>query len=133
LRPAYRLDLEDSATGMKFSAVVVHLKSMRGGPASTSPVRYQQCQIIQQVLGTDPVIIAGDWNCFVNNTHDMDPLTTNGYKVVNPGDSTSTQKMGGRLDCFVTSNITVKLGRYQVRNFWKNQTIGRAFSDHGLL
>jgi hypothetical protein len=134
LRPAYRLDLEDSTTGLKFSAVVVHLKSMRGGPAATAPVRYQQCQILQGLLGNDAVVSAGDWNTFLNNTKDTDPLTNNGHKLVNPGDSTSTQSMGGRLDGYFHANIAgVKLGRYQVRNFWKNKTIGRAFSDHGLV
>lgn len=33
LRPALCADVEDTATGEKFTLVVVHLKSMRGGPA----------------------------------------------------------------------------------------------------
>jgi hypothetical protein len=51
LRSAYRLDLEDTVTGIKFSVVVVHLKSMRGGEAKTSPVRRQQAVELVKSLG----------------------------------------------------------------------------------
>lgn len=134
LRPAYRLDLEDKTTGYKFSVVVVHLKSMRGGPKVTAPVRYQQCQIIAQVLGSSKeIILAGDFNTFLNNTTDTQPLTQAGFKLVFPGDNTSTQSMGGRLDGFFTYQLTAKLGFYQIRNWWKNKKLGRSLSDHGLL
>jgi len=134
LRPAYRLDLEDATSGVKFSAVVVHLKSMRGGPAVTSPVRYQQLDILVKLLqGVSPVIISGDFNCFLDNTTDTQPLTNGGYKLVYPNDHTSTQQMGGRLDGYFTYQLTQKLGRYQIRPFWKNKQIGRAFTDHGLV
>ncbi|MBX9691150.1 MAG: hypothetical protein K2Z81_02130, partial [Cyanobacteria bacterium] len=69
LRPGYRIDLEDTVTGEKFSATVVHLKSMRGGPKVTSPVRYQQCQKLANNLGTAyKGVIGGDFNTFLDNT-----------------------------------------------------------------
>ncbi|HEY9759960.1 MAG TPA: hypothetical protein V6C97_32675 [Oculatellaceae cyanobacterium] len=51
LRSAFRLDLEDTKTGIKFSVVVVHMKSMRGGEAKTSPVRTQQSIELVRCLG----------------------------------------------------------------------------------
>jgi hypothetical protein len=51
LRSAFRLDLEDTTTGIKFSVVVVHLKSMRGGEPKTAPVRTKQCQELVKSLG----------------------------------------------------------------------------------
>jgi hypothetical protein len=52
LRSAYRLDLEDTKTGIKFSVVVVHMKSMRGGEGKTAPVRTQQSIELVRCLGT---------------------------------------------------------------------------------
>jgi hypothetical protein len=52
LRSAFRLDLEDTTTGIKFSVVVVHLKSMRGGEAKTDPVAIQQCKELVKSLGS---------------------------------------------------------------------------------
>ena len=67
LRPAFRLDLEDTVTGDKFAVVVVHLKSMRGGPQVSGKVRYQQCAIMATKLGKGFVgVIAGDWNTFLD-------------------------------------------------------------------
>jgi hypothetical protein len=51
LRSAFRLDLEDTVTGIQFSVVVVHLKSMRGGEAKTDPVAMQQCKELVKSLG----------------------------------------------------------------------------------
>ncbi len=133
LRPAYRLDLEDTVTGDKFSVVVVHLKSMRGGPKVTSPVRYQQCQKIATALGSAfKGVVGGDWNTFLDNTTDTDPLTQAGWKLIHPNDKTATQSMGSRLDGFFRLTLT-GLGRLKVRNFWKNTKIGRNLSDHGVL
>ncbi len=134
LRPAYRLDLEDTISGVKFSAVVVHLKSMRGGPASTGKVRYQQMQYLASDLGSGfSGIISGDFNTFLDNTSDTDPLTKAGFKLVNPTDHTTTQSMGGRLDGFFHLGLKMALGKYQVRPFFKNPLITRGLSDHGLL
>ncbi len=134
LRPAFRLDLEDTVTGVKFSAVVVHLKSMRGGPSVTSKVRYQQMQYLASDLGSNfSGIISGDFNTFLDNTNDTSPLVNLGFKLVNPTDHTTTQSMGGRLDGFFHLGLTSALGRYQVRPFFKNPLITRGLSDHGLL
>lgn len=134
LRPGFAIQFEDTVSGLKFWACVFHLKSMRGGPAATAPIRYQQCQLIAKRLqGRTNVILGGDWNCFLNNTTDTQPLTQAGCKLVYPNDSTSTQVMGGRLDGFFTYQLSVKLGAYKVRNFWKIKALGRSLSDHGLL
>ncbi len=51
LRPAMVVVLEDTWSGLVFKCVVNHLKSMRGGPAATAPVRYQQCVEIVKAHG----------------------------------------------------------------------------------
>jgi hypothetical protein len=136
LRSALVLTLEDTVTKFRFTAIVVHLKSMRGGPAVTDPIRYQQCQILAQKLqaaGLTNVVLGGDWNFFVNTGTCAQPLTQIGAKLVYPNDATSTQAMGGRLDAFYTYQLACKLGAYKVRNWWKIKVLGRSFADHGLL
>ena len=134
LRPAFRVDLQDTATGEKFSAVTVHLKSMRGGPEATAPVRTEQAQRLANVLGTDfSGIVAGDWNTFLDKSHELDPLIKAGFKVLNPTDGTSTQSMGGRLDGFLYKNLQGTMSNPEVRPFFKNPLITRGLSDHGLL
>jgi hypothetical protein len=51
LRPAFVVIFEDLWSGVIIKAVVNHLKSMRGGPKLTSPVRYQQCVEIVKAHG----------------------------------------------------------------------------------
>ncbi len=159
LRPAYVCVFEDNWSGVIIKAMVVHLKSMRGGAKLTSPVRYQQCVEIvnahgpatqgikpalknpqtrntwrNQVYGRGfldhggttyymPLcvlpeserklalperikrgitVMAGDWNTFLNQTRDLDPLINAGYQIVNPTDATPTHSMGGRLDGAIT-------------------------------
>lgn len=134
LRPAYLLELKDRTSGEVVNVVVVHLKSMRGGPAQTGPIRYKQAQELVKWLGPDfKGIVAGDFNCFLNNTNDMDPLKNHGLKLVYPNDTTSTQSMGGRLDGFYVMGIKHKIGNYRVRSIWKNKIFGRGFSDHSFL
>jgi hypothetical protein len=134
LRPAFRVDLQDTATGEKFSAVTVHLKSMRGGPEATAPVRTEQARVLADVLGKKfSGIIAGDWNTFLDKTHELDPLIKAGFKIANPGDATSTQSMGGRLDGFLYRDLPWSMSNPEVRPFFKNPLITRGLSDHGLL
>lgn len=134
LRPAFRVDLQDTATGEKFSAVTVHLKSMRGGPEQTAPVRTEQAQRLATVLGPNfSGIIAGDWNTFLNNSKELKPLTDAGFKILNPTDATSTQAMGGRLDGFLYKNLPWMMSNPEVRPFFQNPKITRGLSDHGLL
>lgn len=133
LRPAYRLDVEDTATGDEYAAVVVHMKSMRGGPASTAPVRRQQAKKLVEVLGEDFVgFICGDWNSHLDNPSvtDNDPLKQAGFKLVGPKDKTPTHIMKSRLDGFFVMNFG-KVGRLQVFNFWRE--LGRDLSDHGTV
>jgi hypothetical protein len=85
LRPAFVIQVKDKVSGVKTWRVVVHLKSMRGGPARTEPVRFQQFQILAKRLGT--------------------PVT--GCKPL--------------------------LGDYRLLQIFKNPTIGRGLSDHGIL
>lgn len=133
LRPAFRLNLRDTATGEEFAAVVNHLKSMRGGPKVTGPVRRQQCKKIAEALGPDFVgLVGGDWNTHLGNTTDTDPLTNAGFKLVCPNDRTATQSMGSRLDGYFKLNAG-HVGRMRVFNFWKNTKITRALSDHGVV
>jgi len=132
LRPAFRLDLEDTATGEQFAAVVVHLKSMRGGPAVSGKVRSQQCAIMVKKLGTNfKGVIAGDWNTFIDRPSDLQPLLNAGYKIIFPNDTQGTHAMGSRLDAFVKLNFG-PIGNLSVRQFYANPQITRAFSDHAL-
>ncbi len=132
LRPAFRLDLEDTATGEQFAAVVVHLKSMRGGPAVSGKVRVQQCAIIVKELGPKfSGVIAGDWNTFIDRPQDLQPLLNAGYKIIYPNDTQGTHAMGSRLDAFVKLNFG-PIGNLSVRQFYANPAITRAFTDHAL-
>lgn len=133
LRPLYVLELEDSVTGETFDMGVVHLKSMRGGQKVTSVVRRRQCDIIQNVLGSGfKGIVGGDWNFFVSdpNVTDGEPLVLNGFSLVAPNDQRGTHSMGGRIDAFYAKNMTLKIALYDVRDFFRNPNVTRAFSDH---
>lgn len=52
LRPAMTITLQDKVTRVIFTAVVVHLKSMVGGPWWTGVVRFKQCVKLIRHLGT---------------------------------------------------------------------------------
>jgi len=135
LRPAFRLNLEDTVSGEKFSVVVVHLKSMRGGPAVSGKVRYQQCVIMVKVLGSDFTgFITGDFNMLLDQAaagkiNDLDPLLKAGYQLLNPKDTSATHSGGSRLDGYVVLNFS-KLGTLAVHAFFSDPTIGRSFTDH---
>jgi hypothetical protein len=134
LRPAFRVDLQDTATGQKFSAVTVHLKSMRGGPEQTAPVRTEQAARLAADLGPKfSGVVAGDWNTFLDKTHELDPLIKAGFEIVNPGDHSSTQAMGGRLDGFLIKDMPGKMTNPEARPFFQNPLITRGLSDHALL
>lgn len=135
LRPALCADVEDTANGEKFTLVVVHLKSMRGGAKVTAAVRYRQCDVLQKKLGTKFIgYVAGDWNLILDdaNVTDADPLKNNGYFLVYPNDHVGTHAMGSRIDGFFRRDIPHKVGLYQVRQYWTYPGIGRNFSDHAL-
>ena len=133
LRPAFRLDFTDTATGKDASAVVVHLKSMRGGPEQTAPVRTMQAAVLAQVLGPNfKGIVGGDFNTFLDRTKEMDPLVKGGFKLLNPNDTGSTQAMGGRLDGFYVKGMEGFSDPASIP-FWKNPKITRGLSDHALL
>lgn len=137
LRPAFQLNLEDTATGEKFSVVVVHLKSMRGGPAVSGKVRYQQCALMVKALGPNFTgLITGDFNMLLDKAgagliNDLDPLLKAGYVLLNPTDTSATHSGGSRLDGYVVLNFS-KLGNLAVHAFFSDATIGRSFSDHAF-
>lgn len=133
LRPAFRLDFTDTASGKDASAVVVHLKSMRGGPEQTAPVRAAQAAVLAQVLGPNfKGIVGGDFNTFLERSKDMDPLVKAGFKLLNPNDTNSTQAMGGRLDGFYVKGME-GFSDPSTIPFWKNKLITRGLSDHALV
>ncbi len=133
LRPAFCLDLQDTVSGVKFTAVVVHMKSMRGGEGQTGPIRYKQFDLLQKALGTDAeVVILGDMNCKLPGTNDIKPLLNAGYKLLNPKSTVATQSMGSRIDGFFWLKLPGKLGKYAVRAIFENKVFGRGFSDHGV-
>ncbi|MBY0549670.1 MAG: hypothetical protein K2W95_20500 [Candidatus Obscuribacterales bacterium] len=136
LRPALRVDVRDKTTGETFSVVCLHLKSMRGGPAVTAAVRYKQLDILQQLLGLNfKGIVGGDLNFILDDPKlkDGDPLKNNGYTLFMPSDHTATQSMGSRIDGWFLKGMTRALLFYQVRAFFRDPNVTRAFSDHALL
>ncbi|MBX9572080.1 MAG: hypothetical protein K2X77_24520 [Candidatus Obscuribacterales bacterium] len=133
LRPAYRLDLRDKTTGEEFSVTVVHLKSMRGGPQATSAIRYKQLDILQKLLGPNyKGFVFGDMNYILTDKTltDGDPLLKNGFTMLAPNDKTPTQSMGSRIDGWFFKNLSRQFKLYQVRRFYANPLITRAFGDH---
>ncbi len=133
-RPALRIDFTDKATNEKSSAIVVHLKSMRGGVERTSQVRFDQSNLLANDLEPDfKGIISGDFNTFLDNTHDTKPLYDKGFKLAFSGDHQSTQQMGGRLDGFFLKGIDTTPQNYLVTPFFKDPLITRGLSDHALV
>lgn len=137
LRPALRLDLYDPLGDVSFSVVVVHLKSMLGGPEATSKIRIEQLSKLIHCLGTatDCLLVLGDFNCYLNDTSDTRPLTGDGYVLQNRLDQSATHHLGRRLDGLFHKNMppTMRLSSYHIHNFWHNRLIGCSLSDHGLL
>lgn len=134
LRPAYRVDLKDKTTGVEFSVTVVHLKSMRGGPAATSAIRYKQLEILARLLGPNySGFVVGDLNFILTDKtlKDSEPLKNAGYELFMPGDTTGTHAMGSRIDGWFHKNLARKFTAYKVRRFFANPQITRAFTDHG--
>lgn len=134
LRPVLVLELEDTSaeadpSDKDFKAAVVHLKSMRGGEATTAAVRYQQCQIIAQKL-TGKVIIGGDWNMKLPGVKDYSSMTSAGWLLVDPGDSRNTHIMGSRLDAFFTLKFVTQLKGIKLLDWFSDATIGRGLTDH---
>lgn len=135
LRPAYRIKLKDTTTGEEEEHVVVHLKSMRGGPKATAAVRYKQLQVLEGLLGANfDGMVAGDMNFILDDptVTDGDPLKTNGYSLIAPNDHTATQSMGSRIDGYFGKGNKGKVKFYQVRAYWRHPKVTRAFSDHAL-
>lgn len=133
LRPALRVDLEDTYSLEKFSVVVLHLKSMRGGPKVTSVVRHKQLDVLTQCLGANYVgFVGGDMNFPLDdpNFKDGDPLYNDGYTLVAANDHTGTQSMGSRIDGFFVKGLKLKVQFYEVFAFFLNPKVTRAFSDH---
>jgi hypothetical protein len=135
LREAVCVEVEDVSNGERHVLVVVHLKSMRGGPAVTAKVRYRQCELLEQKLGANfSGYIAGDWNLILDDPKvtDADPLKNAGYALVFPNDHSATHAMGSRIDGFFKRGIKHKVGNYQTRQYWTYPGVGRNFSDHAL-
>jgi exonuclease III len=137
LRPALRVDLIDKQSDMSLSIITVHLKSMLGGVLHTSPIRLEQLKRLMIALENSPTptLIAGDFNCFLDTSDDINPLLNNGFSMVNRNNHTVTQSSGGRLDGLFYRNLAAqfKPKHYGIRNFWLNNVLGRSISDHGLL
>jgi hypothetical protein len=130
LRPAFQVNVKDTTTGAEFWGCAVHLKSMRGGPVTSGAVRHQQCAIMAKKL-TGSGIVGGDMNCLMPNISDIDPLLQAGFVLACP--STTTQSMGGILDGFFQLKMPKNLGTVELLAWFKDPTIGRGLTDHGML
>jgi hypothetical protein len=136
LRPAFRLDLEDTVSGHKFSVVVLHLKSMRGGPQVTAVVRYKQFALLVQDLGPNFCgIVGGDLNYKIDDPscREGDPMIQAGYTLLAAGDHSATQIMGSRIDGFFYKGLPVGIDYYKVVAYFNNPSLKRSFTDHGTL
>lgn len=139
LRPVYIVDLEDTSPEPDPSddkvqwAGAVHLKSMRGGAATTAAVRYQQCQIIANKLKSGKGWLGGDWNMILPGVNDYQPMKQAGWLLVDPGDSRATHIMGSRLDALFTFGLSSVLKGIAVLDWFADPTIGRGLTDHAGL
>ncbi len=139
LRPVHGVDLEDTANvpvdEKKFWEAVHHAKSMRGGAVTSGVVRYQQNDIIaRDRKGKGRGTIGGDFNTLLGTPagdKDISPLISAGFKLVDPGNTQSTQSMGGRLDAEFTLDFSTKLKIEELFAWFKDATIGRGLTDHG--
>lgn len=136
LRPAFRLDLEDTVSGERFSVVVLHLKSMRGGPQVTANVRYRQFALLVQDLGPNFCgIVGGDLNYKIDDPscREGDPMVQAGFQLLAPGDHSATQIMGSRIDGFFYKGMKSGIDYYKVVAYFLNPNLKRSFTDHGTL
>jgi hypothetical protein len=145
LRPAYRIDVEDTVTGKKYILIVVHPKSMLGGPKVTAAVRYQQFETLVNDLQAeikkhtdgDPdaveIIICGDLNFRLNKGfNDDEPLRKAGFQLVAPLDTRQTQVFSpdSRIDGFYILGSFDKAKFYDVHQYFKE--FGRLLTDHAM-
>lgn len=133
LRPAFRINLRDTVTGEEFSVTNLHLKSMRGGAAATSVIRRKQMDILAKALGPNyKGFVTGDMNFILDDPKvtDGEPLKNAGFQLFMPSDHTPTQSMGSRIDGWFFKNLKRQFRFYQVRRFYANPQITRAFGDH---
>jgi hypothetical protein len=137
LRPALRLNLLDTLTGLKMAATVVHYKSNYGGVRANIPVRRQQALVHAECMQIrdEFAVCLGDFNHQLELCSDADPLRADGFKLFPQYDRANTHAFGERLDGMFVKNVpaNVKITHYKVRNFWRNSKIGCVLSDHGLL
>lgn len=147
LRPGWRIDVEDTVTGEKFAVIVLHLKSMLGGPQVTAVVRYQQNQALVNDIAADlkkidngaadaiGFIVGGDMNFKLNTKfNDADPLYNAGFQLLERWDNQGTQVMNNsRIDGLFYKGLKSKLTWYDVTPFFKNKVLGRSFTDHANL
>jgi hypothetical protein len=118
--------------------VVLHLKSMRGGPQVTAVVRHKQFSLLVKDLGPNYVgLVGGDLNYKIDDPSckDADPMYQAGYTLVAKGDNSATQIMGSRIDGFFEKGMSGKtaVDFYRVYAYFLNPNLKRAFSDHATL
>ena len=94
LRPALRLDLYDTTTGLQTTAIAIHYKSDHGGGCRARPVRRQQAkaQIEAARITNEFVVCLGHYNQYLGVSTDTAPLIADGYLLCPRYDSTSTHK-----------------------------------------
>jgi hypothetical protein len=143
LRPALRVETDDAIY------IIVHPKSMLGGPLTTAAVRYQQFEALAKELKDDikkikdkaadakPIIVMGDMNFRLQKKfNDADPLYNEGFKLIEKNDQRQTQAYSkdSRIDGFFYLGIDdADVGYYDVTPFFLIKKIGRAFTDHALV
>lgn len=137
LRPGLRLDLQDKVTGLEFTAVAVHFKSMADGARASGKVRRRQAEILAGLLVEVPrlTLVLGDLNQVLEQSSDLEPLEQAGFKLLPRHDRAPTQLHGARIDGLCARNIPpgISIGDYRVWNFWRHTRIGPSLSDHALL
>lgn len=139
LRPLLVLDLEDTNPVTEedrlFWAGVLHLKSMRGGVATTGAVRYQQCQIVADKLKDKKTKgrVGGDMNMIFPGVKDYMPLTAVNLLLVDPADTRATHIGGSRLDAFFTFKYKSVVKGIRLLDWFSDSTIGRGLTDHAAL
>jgi hypothetical protein len=150
MRAGFMLVLRDTISDQVLIVIVVHLKSMIGGPVVTSVIRGQQLangneafkQLLPGILSTlglkeedVGIMWVGDFNFPINDPafHEADALKSEGYKWVAATDIQPTQIMKSRIDGFLIRNVKAGVDYYKTFPYFQRGALKRIITDHATL
>lgn len=92
-RPPYAVQFSAGPDANSFVLIVVHLKSNRGGPEATAPIRDAETLSLVHALGAvkqrfrdEDIVVLGDFNCLKHTERALSRLSHAGFRHLNEED-----------------------------------------------